>query len=149
MGRVLLRRVAHLHGLNCRLVVVGRTGRAAFNARPYGTDPKASKKENKMKATVKHETSKVLKIGTNRGKPRAWVEGKFLIDADWTRGVTYNQTIENGALVLTRSHTGKKRVAGSDGRPVLDLNGGYLVPLFEGCTTFSVKIGRASCRERV
>ena len=91
-----------------------------------------------MKPTVKPPTSKILKIGTNRGKPRAWVEGKFLIDAEWTRGVTYNQTIENGALVLTRAHTGKKRVAGSDGRPVLDLNGGYLVPLFEGCTAFSV-----------
>ena len=82
--------------------------------------------------------SKILKIGTNRGKPRAWVEGKFLTDAGWTRGVTYNQTIENGALVLTAHRNGKKRVAGSVGRPVLDLNGGYLVPLFEGCVTFSV-----------
>ena len=91
-----------------------------------------------MKATVKHPTSKILKIGTNRGKPRAWVEGKFLIDAEWTRGVTYNQTIENGALVLSAHESGKKRVAGSVGRPVLDLNGGYLAPLFEGCTTFSV-----------
>jgi len=82
--------------------------------------------------------SKILKIGTNRGKPRAWVEGKFLIDAGWVRGVTYNQTIENGALVLTRDISGKKRVAGSAGRPVLDLNGAYLVPLFEGCTAFRV-----------
>ena len=47
MGRVLLRRFDHLHGPNCRLVVVGRTGRAAFNARPSGTDPKANKKETK------------------------------------------------------------------------------------------------------
>lgn len=84
------------------------------------------------------KASKILKIGTNRGKPRAWVEGKFLTDAGWTRGVTYHQTIENGALVLTRDISGKKRVAGSVGRPVLDLNGGYLTPLFEGCTTFSV-----------
>ena len=91
-----------------------------------------------MKATVKHKTSKVLKIGTNRGKPRAWIEGKFLIDAGWVRGVTYIQTIENDALVLSAHESGKKRVAGSVGRPVLDLNGGYLVPLFEGCTTFSV-----------
>ena len=82
--------------------------------------------------------SKILKIGTNRGKPRAWVEGKFLTDAGWVRGVTYNQTIENGALVLSAHESGKKRVAGSDGRPVLDLNGGYLAPLFEGCTAFRV-----------
>jgi len=82
--------------------------------------------------------SKILKVGTNRGKPRAWVEGKFLIDAGWVRGVTYHQTIENGTLVLSAHESGKKRVAGSVWRPVLDLNGGYLTPLFEGCLTFSV-----------
>ena len=82
--------------------------------------------------------SKILKVGTNRGKPRAWVEGKFLTDAGWTRGVTYHQTIEKDALVLSAHESGKKRVAGSVVRPVLDLNGGYLTPLFEGCTTFSV-----------
>ena len=82
--------------------------------------------------------SKILKIGTNRGKPRAWVEGKFLTDAGWVRGVTYHQTIEKDALVLSAHESGKKRVAGSVGRPVLDLNGAYLAPLFEGCVTFSV-----------
>ena len=86
--------------------------------------------------------TKSLNIGTNRGKRRVWVEGKALERLGWVKGVTYTRKallLESG-FTLTRDNAGPLRVAGGEGRPVLDLCGNYVAAALEGFEKVTVTI---------
>lgn len=92
---------------------------------------------------------KRFKIAQNRGKPRVWIEGKFLLAAGIERGQKFNREISTEVdgvhfdtvfMRLEFEPDGKHTVAGTETRPIIDLNGAYLSPLFEGCTHYKAEI---------
>jgi len=64
-------------------------------------------------------TSRTNKIGQNRGKPRLWIEGKFLIEAGFIPPLRYN--FENS--VFTLHPEGKRKISGTPQRPIIDITG--------------------------
>ena len=80
--------------------------------------------------------TKTFKIAHNRGKPRVWIEGKFLLDNGINRGMKFdkvfpdpkdeNQDMLQDCLQLSFTSNGKHTVAGTAARPIIDLNGNYL-----------------------
>ena len=78
-------------------------------------------------------TSKVFRIAHNRGKPRVWIEGNFLTSRGISNGMRFDRSFDDGAMILTFNGEGegKHKVSGSARRPVIDLNGGYLIDLFK------------------
>ena len=96
---------------------------------------------------------KIYKSGTNKGNRRVWIEGKVLLDMGWTRGTRLHRRVVpdivsagRDSLVLARLDgidlsgiglmRGQHRVAGTDKRPIIDLNGAYLNDLFGSRTHF-------------
>lgn len=67
-------------------------------------------------------TTVTRKIGLNRGQLRLWIEGKVLTDAGFTKGQRYDmEPIPNGYQLVLRPE-GKRKVAGTDSRPIIDIN---------------------------
>lgn len=90
-------------------------------------------------------TTKIFKIAHNRGKPRVWIEGKFLLDHDIIKGMKFDRLmphVEQGErdyplqMTLAFHAKGSHTVAGSETRPIIDLNGAYLNQIFEGFTHY-------------
>ena len=84
------------------------------------------------------------KIGVNRGKNRIWIEGNSLTDFDWLKGVTYKKEVSTGLMVLEKTPKGQLKVAGGEGRPVLDLCGLYVNANFEGFESVTIEISKAA-----
>ena len=64
-------------------------------------------------------------IGANRGNPRIWLEGKFLLNEGWTRGTEYRCRFEDGWIVYDKSLDSEgrlRKVAGTNLRPIIDTN---------------------------
>ena len=103
---------------------------------------------------------KIYKSGTNKGNRRIWIEGKVLLDHQWTKGVLFTKTLpeqnaNDKTIVLVAQRTKrpadadriiwykhKHKVAGTETRPIIDLNGKYLNGIFTGCTHFRAVICR-------
>ena len=88
---------------------------------------------------------KTFKIAHNRGKPRVWIEGKFLLDSGIHRGMKFNKHFPDPKdteqdMLLSFSSNGKHTVAGTDARPIIDLNGNYLNQIFTGYTHYLTEI---------
>lgn len=62
------------------------------------------------------------KLGANRGKCRLWLEGALLADAGYKRGDRFDIEFGLGRVVITRYADGKRKVAGTDSRPIIDTN---------------------------
>jgi len=75
--------------------------------------------------------SKLFRIAYNRGRPRVWIEGKFLTVSGISTGMRFDRTFDDGAMILTFGPTGKHKVSGTTARPIIDLNGAYLIDLFK------------------
>ena len=69
-------------------------------------------------------------IGQNRGKSRLWIEGKALASEQWSKGkrfdmifglVSYRGEMVEGMVYLA-SVDGKRKVAGTSDRPIIDTN---------------------------
>lgn len=58
-------------------------------------------------------------IGQNRGKPRLWIEGKFLLEAGFTPGLRYNFSFDQFWL----DPKGTRKVSGKGDRPIIDISG--------------------------
>lgn len=69
---------------------------------------------------------KTLRIGTNRNNPRIWIEGQCLKAQGWTKGTTFDCQFHNGSITYTQTPEGKRRVAGTDKRPIIDTNTGNI-----------------------
>lgn len=95
--------------------------------------------------------TKTVNIGVNKRtnskgavieKRRVWLEGKALEKLGWVKGVTYSrkaQLLEEG-FILTKDNAGPLKVAGGNGRPVLDLCGNYVAAALEGFDKVTVTI---------
>ena len=84
-----------------------------------------------------------MRLGTNRGKPRLWLEGKILSDHGFKRGDPFVLDVGLTRIVLTAgrisgppipgtSHRSERRVSGKTkngaDHPIIDVNGDLLDP---------------------
>ena len=60
-------------------------------------------------------------VGRNRGVERVWLEGTEALPG-WRKGDRFNVTFTKGALVYEKHPEGKRKVAGTIDRPILDTN---------------------------
>lgn len=67
-------------------------------------------------------TQATRKLGANRGKTRLWLEGAILSTQGWTTGDKFNVVMIDGVLKYVKNTTGKRKVAGKPGRPIIDTN---------------------------
>jgi len=76
--------------------------------------------------------TKQYKVGNNRGNKRIWIEGKVLSDLDLKRGDRFSRLMDSETINLVFEDGDKvaHTVAGSDERPIIDLNGKYLNEFF-------------------
>jgi len=67
--------------------------------------------------------SKTLNVGLNRGKARLWIEGNWLAQAGFARGMAYEVTAypDNGVISIKATPDGSRKVAGTVDRPIMDL----------------------------
>jgi hypothetical protein len=65
------------------------------------------------------------KRGTARGIPlsRIWLEGAKLGAHGFTHALKFDIAATPGQLIITLSETGKRRVAGTPARPIIDITG--------------------------
>ena len=61
-------------------------------------------------------------VGMNKGKARIWIEGKSLENAGWKRGDKFNTVFGDGFITYTKHADGKRAVAGTSTRPIIDTN---------------------------
>ena len=94
---------------------------------------------------------KIYKSGTNKGNRRIWIEGSVLLQFGFVRGLRFDKAIvADRSIVLSVQPDGKHRVAGTDTRPIIDLNGKYLNDLFGSRTHFRAvfannSVGQSIC----
>lgn len=75
-----------------------------------------------MNKTDQTQTTATRKIGTNRGKARLWLEGTVLSSQGWRKGDRFDVVFEDGQLQYVKNPNGKRKVAGTDERPIIDTN---------------------------
>jgi DNA (cytosine-5)-methyltransferase 1 len=79
-------------------------------------------------------TTATYKVGTNKGRPRIWIDGKKLKEAGFTGGVTYFAHTSAGSIRCTLEApqttvntpgriTGRKVTGRPDGKPIIDILG--------------------------
>jgi len=90
-----------------------------------------------------HDT--ILKLGTNRDKPRVWIEGKHLDRAGFAPGSRFRATFTKDLIVLELSDDGDRTVSGRnrDGKalPIIDINAGQITEaLGDDTARIAVKI---------
>jgi DNA (cytosine-5)-methyltransferase 1 len=67
-------------------------------------------------------------IGSNRGKPRLWLEGAILTECGFKHGQNWHlECNDDGSLTLLTSEAGTRRVAGTPERPIIDINNGKIL----------------------
>lgn len=62
------------------------------------------------------------KIGSNRGAARLWIEGKDLLNNGWKQGDRFNAIFTPFGLTYAKAADGKRKVAGTSDRPIIDTN---------------------------
>lgn len=71
----------------------------------------------------------IRKRGTNRGRPRIWLEGKILTEAGFRRGDQFSIRTGEYWLKLTKDPEGSRKVSGKAEKPIIDIMGATLGPL--------------------
>lgn len=71
------------------------------------------------------------KIGQNRGKPRLWLEGAILLDSGFHHGCSWELTKLGDGLLLVAGKRGKRHIAGTPDRPIIDINSGAALAGFQ------------------
>ncbi len=79
----------------------------------------------------------IKSVGTNRGKPRIWLEGSEISRAGLKAGDSYSVTIAGGSVILRADPNGNRVISrkskkNGDDLPIIDLNSAELLSLFEG-----------------
>lgn len=79
---------------------------------------------------------KIIALGTNKGKPRIWIEGSWLHDLGFSRGRSFTATLSGQTLTLAlcaERTPGRRTVSGKDKgnkpHPIIDLTGEWLTPM--------------------
>ena len=73
---------------------------------------------------------KNFKVGQNKGRSRVWLDGLYLNDYGFKRGVKYTTTIKDDAIVLLVDQDGSRKVAGKGDKPIIDLCNNNITNLF-------------------
>jgi len=66
------------------------------------------------------------KIGMNRGKPRIWLEGAVLTNANIHHGMRFDIVNSPNSLVIVCKVDGKRKIAGKPNRPIIDMSAGTI-----------------------
>jgi DNA (cytosine-5)-methyltransferase 1 len=65
---------------------------------------------------------RTVKIGEHRGGPRLWLEGKWLHEAGFERGMQFLAVVRASQLVLALDKDGNRKVSGkAGGKSVIDM----------------------------
>lgn len=80
------------------------------------------------------------KIGSNRGKPRIWIEGQALLAMGWTQGERFECEFLSGSITYTKAAHGGRLVAGDADRPIIDTNAGKISESLPDARWISVEI---------
>jgi hypothetical protein len=86
---------------------------------------------------------KIIKIGSNRGTSRIWLEGQCLAAEKWIQGTPFKADFEPGRITYTRTPDAAnpdRRVAGTDTRPIIDTNTAKIGECFPDCSHVVVSI---------
>lgn len=86
--------------------------------------------------------TKKLNVGQNRGKSRVWIENGPLTEYGWTRGTRYTfvcQKEGSGWARLNKDTSGKRKVAGTDTRPIIDLCNNQVAEWTQGAPKVSIE----------
>ena len=81
------------------------------------------------------------KIGTNKGKPRIWLEGKELTAFGIRHGMRWNVTVAPNTIVIEVDANGKRKIAGTPQRPIIDMTGRTVIGADFISDTISVTAG--------
>lgn len=65
----------------------------------------------------------IRKVGLNKGKARIWLEGNELISNGIEHGMRYNVMPVAGGLLIDIDPDGKRKIAGTAKRPIIDMSG--------------------------
>ena len=85
------------------------------------------------------ESVRVLRnIGQNRGAPRLWLEKSILTDFGWSKGDRFSCVFGTGFVQYVRDPEGKRKVAGVEGRPIIDTNTPKLATALDDAETVHV-----------
>ena len=82
------------------------------------------------------------KIGQNKGKPRIWLEGKELTAFGIKHGQRWNVTVAPNTIVIEVAADGKRKIAGTAARPIIDMTGGTVSGAEFISDTISVTAGK-------
>jgi hypothetical protein len=89
-------------------------------------------------------------IGRNRGKPRLWIEGQSLIEAGLPHGARWNLEAREGGFDIVRAEGGKRKIAGTPARPIIDMAGaslGHLGSVARVAISYDLGAGRMAVRD--
>lgn len=91
---------------------------------------------------TKFERLAVTKMGENRGNPRVYLNGKYLLKADFAPGKLMEASFEKGRVTLRLSENGDRKVSakGKGEIPVIDINSAALREAFGSCSELQVKV---------
>lgn len=83
-----------------------------------------------------------VKLGEHRGKPRVYLQGKWLAKANFTAGAPIVMHILPGCISIQLDPSGDRTVSGKkDGSiPVIDLNTDKLNEVFRDCKTLQLRV---------
>jgi len=93
-------------------------------------------------------TTLELKLGSNRGKPRIWIEGKALLASGFAPGLPFHASFEParitlalGALPGVKSRTVSGKIRASGPHPIIDINTIEIFFALPGVARISVEMG--------
>ena len=75
------------------------------------------------------------KIGLNRGKRRIWLEGAVLTNAEIYHGMRFDVLNFTNVLRILIRPEGKRKVAGTPARPIIDMSGATVTNSFSDDVT--------------
>jgi DNA (cytosine-5)-methyltransferase 1 len=67
-----------------------------------------------------------ITLGTHRGRPRVYLQGRYLLQAGFERGQSIAATFEHGRVVIHLDDQGDRCVSGKGDTPVIDINSAAL-----------------------
>ncbi len=79
------------------------------------------------------------KIGQNRGKPRLWIKGQVLREAGLTHGTRWDLIPNDDGFLIKRNYEGKRKIAGTPERPIIDISGGSIPAVLADARIISVE----------
>ena len=80
-------------------------------------------------------------IGLNKGNSRIWIEGNTLLKEGFKCGDRFDKSPYENCLTLIFNNEGKSKIAGNASRPIIDLNGKFLNPIFDGFKKYRLSFG--------